>query len=526
MQEIKALSRLDENLDLVFLGKLSVETESKNLMVLDPDSGITINGVPYGGGGGGGGGDLLPPVVVKQPGFVVTEYPTFENLVRTNDPERFVQTEHALFIDQYMDYVRVNPGNLEDKGTGSNYSNLYHTHNVNIVDHTSGSYEVGYMNQSSFSENTLVMMTKINGNEIIRKISTTIDGVDIFATGSDTTHASWEDIASSANFVLNLKDSSSPIPEGTQMALVRYGDYYSLVEAPGGAPSVALEEYFLETNGSKNSTFVLPVETFSYNSLTHLDKLRTSWAWHKIAAANSSGLNKVASYHLPGVYTSIHYSDASQENRIASLSTTANGATLNIATTEPNGNLLNSTFLTEKAFGYQNSTSVGQVDSINIVKLAKNIPIGSNGTVPQGEYSVKSFGTDLIWQQILEPRYSNNGVPAHPISTPIAAALGPIFSFETPTRMEVSLVSDIAGLDYFMMVFSLDKYYQIDQSLVRSFTVQTPPATYWISYLGFSMIGSNTNTLTFSLRFRRETAIAPPGTPSEPFGVLVKIVTR
>jgi hypothetical protein len=54
MQEIKALSRLDENLDLVFLGKLSVETENKNLMVLDPDSGITINGIPYGGGGGGG----------------------------------------------------------------------------------------------------------------------------------------------------------------------------------------------------------------------------------------------------------------------------------------------------------------------------------------------------------------------------------------------------------------------------------------------------------------------------------------
>ena len=522
MQEIKTLSRLDENLDLVFLGKLSVETENKNLMVLDPDSGITINGIPYGGGGGGA---LLPPVVVKQPGFVATESPVFENLVRTNDPERFVQTQYALLIDQNIDYIRANPGNLEDKGIGSNYSNLYHTHNVNIVDHTSGGYEVGYMNQSSFSENTFVTKVKVNGNEFIRKISTTIDGVDIFETGSSATSASWEDIASSANFVLNLKSSSSSIPDGTQMALVRYGDYYSLVKAPGGAPSVALEEYFLRATGSRNSTFALPVETFSYNSLTHLNKLRGSWAWHKIDAANSSGPNKVASYHLPGVYTSIHYSDTSQENRIASLSTTADGAKLNIATTEPNGSLLNSTFLTEKAFGYQNSTSAGQVDSINIVKLAKNIPIGSNGTVPQGEYIVKSYGTDLIWQQILEVRYSNIAVTARPISTPIAAALGAILSFETPARIEISLATDIAGLDYFMLVFSLDKYYTINQSLVRSLTVQTSPATYWISYLGFSVIGSNTNTLTFALRFRRETAIAPPGTPSEPFGVLVKITT-
>lgn len=523
MQEIKTLSRLDENLDLVFLGKLSVETENKNLMVLDPDSGITINGIPYGGGGGGGA--LLPPVVVKQPGFVATESPVFENLVRTNDPERFVQTQHATLIDQTLDYIRANPGVIGDKGIGSIYSNLYHTHNLNFTDLTSSIYEVGYMNQSSFSENTLVVRSKINGNEYIRKVSMTNDGVDVFETGSSATNASWDDLVTSANFVLNLKGSSSSIPDGTQMALVRYGGYYYLVASTGGAPSVALEEYFLEATGSKNSTFVLPVETFSYNSLTHLDKLRASWAWHKIAAANSSGPNKVASYHLPGVYTSIHYSDASQENRIASLSTTANGATLNIATTDPNGNLLNSTFLTEKAFGYQNSTSAGQVDSINIVKLAQNIPIGSNGAVPQGEYIVKSYGTDLIWQQILEVRYGNIAVTARPISTPIAAALGAILSFETPARIEISLATDIAGLDYFMLVFSLDKYYPINQSLVRSLTVQTSPETYWISYLGFSVIGSNTNTLTFALRFRRETAIAPPGTPSEPFGVLVKITT-
>lgn len=523
MQEIKTLSRLDENLDLVFLGKLSVETEKKNLMVLDPDSGITINGIPYGGGGGGA---LLPPVVVKQPGFVATESPVFENLVRTNDPERFVQTQHAAFIEQTLDYIRANPGVIEDKGIGSIYSNLYHTHNLNFTDLTSGSYEVGYMNQSSFSENTLVVRLKINGNEYIRKVSMTIDGVDIFETGSSATNASWNDLATSANFVLNLKSSSRPIPDGTKMALVRYGDYYSLIEAPGGAPSVALEGYFLGATGSKKSTFVLPMETFSYNNVAQLNKLRSQWNWYKTVVTNSSGMDRAASYHLPGVYTSSYFSNSTQTSSTASLSTTDNGATLNLTTTDPNGNLLNSTFLTEKTFGYQNSTSADQVDPINIVKLAKNIPIGSNGTVPQGEYIVKSYGTDLIWQQILEVRYGNIAVTARPISTPIAAALGAILSFETPARIEISLATDIAGLDYFMLVFSLDKYYPINQSLVRSLTVQISPATYWISYLGFSVIGSNTNTLTFALRFRRETAIAPPGTPSEPFGVLVKIVTR